>query len=68
MNKEVYILSVLLVVSISINIMQILNFKYKYKRIENIYLKKEKRLLEKAVEQNKEIIALQNRNKVKAIK
>lgn len=68
MNRGNFALSLFLIISITINILQILNFNYKYKRIENVYLKKEKRLLEKEVEQQKEIIALQQRHKIREIK
>lgn len=67
-EKTIFILSVLLIVSVSINLLQVLNFKYTYERIKNNYLKKEKRLLEKAVEQSKEINELKNRIQIKTIK
>jgi len=67
-DKVIFILSMLLIISITVNILQILNFRYTYERIKNNHLKKEKRLLEKAVEQNKEIITLQNRTQIKTIK
>ena len=68
MERIIFIISILLVISVSINILQFFNFRYKYEKIKNCYLKKEKRLLEKAVEHSKEIIELRNRMQIRAIK
>ena len=68
MDKKSFILSLFLLISVSINILQILNFKYKYERIKNLYLKKEQKLLRKSVEQNEKIIELQNKMQMRKIK
>lgn len=68
MNKIDFILSIFLIISISINLLQIIYFRYQYLKIQQIYLKKEKRLLEKNNEQLKEIIALKNKIQIHTIK
>lgn len=55
-------------ISIFINLMQMLYYRYKYNRMENIHLKKEKRLLEKSLKVSEELIALKCRIKFKEIK
>jgi len=39
-DKVIFILSMLLIISITVNILQILNFRYTYERIKNNHLKR----------------------------